>query len=106
MGKFKRIARKQTNHHQNPRVGKESGAGTKPDKQQKHSQPLSKAPITTKSPQQARQKVQFSKYDNVLLVGEGERDIRLVDSVPRDDYHKPGCRANSSQATSPSPCRW
>ncbi|KIV91214.1 hypothetical protein PV10_05776 [Exophiala mesophila] len=77
MGKFKRIARKQTNHHQNPRAGKESGAGTKPDKQQKHSQLPSKAPVTTKSPQQARQKVQFSKYDNVLLVGEGDFSFAL-----------------------------
>jgi len=77
MGKVKRQARKNSNHHDNPSHSKSTV------NRRQHSQlPPSKskravAQRAKNRPAQSRVKVPFTKHDNVLLVGEGDFSFSL-----------------------------
>ncbi|KAK6365085.1 hypothetical protein LTS17_011563 [Exophiala oligosperma] len=78
MGKVKRQAQRHSNHHDNPRKGNKSIS--RRQHSQKQPPAVKKAAATQSAPHgnpQARLKVSFTKFDNVLLVGEGDFSFSL-----------------------------
>ncbi|KIW70982.1 hypothetical protein PV04_03208 [Phialophora macrospora] len=79
MGKVKRQARKHSNHHDNPSTNK-SRVIRRQHSQQQRPQPTKGAgqQASQSGQQHARLKVPFTRYDNVLLVGEGDFSFSLA----------------------------
>lgn len=76
MGKVKRQARKHSNHHDNPANGR--GAVVRRQYSQKQALPAKNPPAVKNKGPPIRPKVPFTKYDNVLLLGEGNMLVKIL----------------------------